>query len=103
MPKFTTFSEFEAQAALIMTNISDQAVISTNISDIKEGVADILQRNKELTEQNAQLAAGNEKLRAANMELFYKVGSPQKSEPQIDKQELDEPKIKFDDIFKGDK
>jgi hypothetical protein len=85
MAKFTTLDEYKNLANDIAAHVGEQAVITTNLTDITEGVALLAAQLDTATKNAAQLAQEKEDLIKQNGALFLRLGSniiPDNKNPQ---------------------
>ena len=88
--------EFNAKTQEILNNLTDQAKVSTVLSELIEDYNTVTAETETAKTTAQKLTADNEKLRQANMNLFLKVGETKKEEQP----KPDEDKIpKFEDLF----
>lgn len=88
--------EFNAKTQEILTNLTDQAKVSTILTELVEDYNTVTATTETATATSQKLTADNEKLRQANMNLFLKVGETKKEEET--KQDEDN-KPTFEDLF----
>lgn len=77
--------EFNAKIKQVMENLSDQAQVSTLLTELSDVYGTKIAETATATQTSQQLTADNEKLRQANMNLFLKVGetkTPEKAQTQ---------------------
>src|SRR5574343_1077684 len=80
--------EFNAKTQEILNNLTDQAKVSTVMSELIEDYNNVTAETETAKTTAQKLTADNEKLRQANMSLFLKVGETKKEEetkPEEDK------------------
>ena len=91
--------EFNAKTQEILNNHTDQAKVSTILSELIEDYNNVTAETESAKTTAQKLTADNEKLRQAKMSLFLKVGETKKEEETTP----DEDKIpKFEDLFDKD-
>lgn len=88
--------EFNAKTQEILSNLTDQAKVSTVLSELIEDYNTVTAEMETARATAEKLTADNEKLRQANMNLFLKVGETKKEEET--KQDEDN-KPTFEDLF----
>lgn len=88
--------EFNAKTKEILSNLTDQAKVSTILSELIEDYNTITAETETARTTAEKLTADNEKLRQANMNLFLKVGETKKEE-EIKQDEDNKPT--FEDLF----
>lgn len=88
--------EFNAKTQEILSNLTDQAKVSTVLSELIEDYNTVTAETEIARTTAEKLTADNEKLRQANMNLFLKVGETKKEEET--KQDEDN-KPTFEDLF----
>lgn len=88
--------EFNAKTQEILSNLTDQAKVSTVLSELIEDYNTVTAETETARTTAEKLTADNEKLRQANMNLFLKVGETKKEEET--KQDEDN-KPTFEDLF----
>ena len=88
--------EFKAKTKEILENLSDQAKVSTLLTELTEHNDEIVVDFTTATTQSEQLTTDNEKLRQANMNLFLKIGTDKKEDPQHQEEDTTP---KFEDLF----
>ena len=59
-------------------SLEDIVEVRTKLSELSDNVSNIFDENSQLSESNRRFEEDNEKLRSANMQLFLKVGEPNK-------------------------
>lgn len=91
--------EFNAKTQEILGNLTDQAKVSTVLSELIEDYNTVIAEMETARTTAEKLTADNEKLRQANMNLFLKVGETKKEEET--KQDEDN-KPTFEDLFDED-
>lgn len=91
--------EFNAKTQEILGNLTDQAKVSTVLSELIEDYNAVIAEMETARTTAEKLTADNEKLRQANMNLFLKVGETKKEEET--KQDEDN-KPTFEDLFDED-
>jgi transcription-repair coupling factor (superfamily II helicase) len=93
--------EFKAKTAEILQNLSDQAKVSTLLTELTEHNDDAVVEITTTTATATKLTTDNETLRQANMSLFLKVGE---TKPADNKKPDEDTAPKFEDLFdeKGD-
>lgn len=88
--------EFKAKADEILSNLTDQAKVSTLLAELTEDYNTETVIKSTATTTAEKLTADNEKLREANMKLFLSVGE----KAQADVIKKDEPTTPtFDALF----
>jgi transcription-repair coupling factor (superfamily II helicase) len=91
--------EFKAKTAEILSNLSDQAKVSTLLAELTEHNDDAVVEVTTSKSTAEKLTADNEKLRQANMSLFLKVGE---SKPADETKPNEDTTPKFEDLFDKD-
>lgn len=87
--------EFKAKTAEILSNLTDQAKVSTILAELTEHNDEIVVDVTNATTTSTKLTSDNEKLRQANLDLFLKVGAEKKEETT----KPDDETPKFEDLF----
>jgi FtsZ-binding cell division protein ZapB len=72
--------EFKAKTEEILANLTDQAKVSTLLTELTEHNDDAVTEVTTATQTAEKLTADNEKLRSANMNLFLKIGDQKPAE-----------------------
>lgn len=88
--------EFKAKTAEIISNLSDQAKVSTLLAELTEHNDDAVVEITNATSTATKLTADNEKLRQANLDLFLKVGA---QKPADDKKPPEDTTPKYEALF----
>jgi phage gp46-like protein len=89
--------DFKAKTAEILSNLSDQAKVSTILAELTEDYDKEAVEKATVKSTAEKLTVDNEKLRQANMSLFLKVGE-QKTNTEEKKQNEDTTP-KFENLF----
>ena len=88
--------EFNAKTQEILSNLTDQAKVSTVLSELIEDYNTVTAETETAKTTAEKLTADNEKLRQANMNLFLKVGETKKEE---ETEQDEDNKPTFEDLF----
>lgn len=88
--------DFKAKTAEILANLTDQAKVSTLLSELTEHNDEAVTEVTTAKQIAEKLTADNEKLRQANMNLFLKVGE---QKPEVKQDPAKDSTPKFDDLF----
>jgi FtsZ-binding cell division protein ZapB len=91
--------EFKAKTAEILSNLTDQAKVSTILAELTEHNDDFVVEATTAKTTAEKLTTDNEKLRNANMTLFLKVGE---TKPNEDKKPPEDTTPKYEDLFDAD-
>lgn len=86
----------------IMSNLSDQAIVSTQLAQITEDYPKVLTELETAKSTAEQLKADNEKLRQANMSLFMQIPQKKDEENRSSSSENKSPD-NFDDLLFDEK
>jgi hypothetical protein len=89
--------EFKAKTMEILSNLTDQAKVSTLLAELTEHNDDAVVEVTTAKTTSEKLTADNEKLRAANMSLFLKVGEQKPTDTIQTKPQDTRPK--YEDLF----
>lgn len=91
--------DFISKTQEILKNSSDQAVVSTILSELTEDYTKVTADTNQMTTTSQKLTEDNEKLRQANMNLFLKVGE---TKPAEQTKTTEDTTPKFEDLFDKD-
>ena len=88
--------EFNAKTQEILSNLTDQAKVSTVLSELIEDYNTVTAETETARTTAEKFTAENEKLRQANMNLFHKVWETKKEE---ETKQYEDNKPTFEDLF----
>ena len=88
--------EFKAKTKEILSKLDDQGAVSTVLAELVQDYDNTTAEKESALSQAQKLVHDNEKLRAANMDLFLKIGEPEKKEDKAGPEDLTP---KFETLF----
>jgi phage gp46-like protein len=92
--------DFKAKTAEILSNLSDQAKVSTILAELTEDYDKEAVEKATVKSTAEKLTVDNEKLRQANMSLFLKVGEQKPTDTT--KPPNEDKTAKYEDLFDKD-
>lgn len=80
-------------------SLEDIVEVRTKLSELSDNVVNIFDTNSELSASNKKFEEDNEKLRSANMQLFLKVGEPNKKVDDLGEPKPERIEKSFEELY----
>lgn len=80
-------------------SLEDIVEVRAKLTELADDVSNIFDSNSELSEQNKKYIEDNEKLRSANMQLFLKVGEPNKKVDDLGEPKPERIEKSFEELY----